>query len=278
MKAISPYSIEGMSRVLNNHLLSEWRGITKVNSIGKENDFKEFINDIIILSVQQSELMFEMELIIQVEKAKSNRIDKYLETNTRSKETVEITKLQMALMDQLKKNADFDFEKFNEEIKRELLKKYKGLDDLKPKKINEINEENIIKKLFEVKETKIERLEKFKGLPYKRSEFFHFIDAVSAPIVYYRQKEGDELLKVLISGISSYVLKVNEIKNTKRVLKKLKEIENGLKIDSPEFNFDPFSVLMNYEKKHKKSQKLPKFKNSEKEDITNLLLKKNKPE
>lgn len=274
MKPISPYSIEGMSRVINNHLLSEWRGMSKVKNKDNLMSFKDFINDVILLSIAQSELMFEIELITQVEKAKSKRIAKYYETNTKSKETAEITKLQDALTNQLKKNTTFDFVNFNAKIKEQLLEKYEGLNGLKPKYFEKINKENLIDKLFEIKETKRDRLQKFKGLPYKRSEFFHFVDAVSAPIVYYRNQEGDDFLNVLISGISSYVLKVNEIKNTKRILKKLKEIEEGLKIDSPKFNFDPFTELMAYEKKYQKDQKLPKFNTTEKQEITSLLSEK----
>lgn len=271
MKPISPYSIEGIFRVLNNYLLSEWRGMTKVKGVEDEIGFKEFINDVILLSIEKSELMFEIELITQVENAKSNRIQKYYETNTKSKETVQIAKLQAALTNQLKENSNFNFVEFNKEIKEQLKNKYNGLNSLEPKRYKEINEENIVKKLFEIKETKRDRLQRFKGLPYKRSEFFHFVDAVSAPIVYYKKQEGEDSLNILISGISSYVLKVNEIKNTKRILKKLKEIENGLKIDSPKFHFDPFTVLMNYEKKYQSAQKLPKFKASEKQDITSIL-------
>ncbi len=274
MKPISPYSIEGMSRVINNHLLSEWRGMSKVKNKDNLMSFKDFINDVILLSIAQSELMFEIELITQVEKAKSKRIAKYYETNTKSKETAEITKLQDALTNQLKKNTTFDFVNFNAKIKEQLLEKYEGLNGLKPKYFEKINKENLIDKLFEIKETKRDRLQKFKGLPYKRSEFFHFVDAVSAPIVYYRNQEGDDFLNVLISGISSYVLKVNEIKNTKRILKKLKEIEEGLKIDSPKFNFDPFTELMAYERKYQKDQKLPKFNTTEKQEITSLLSEK----
>lgn len=242
---ISPYSNAGVHKALYHSMIEEWVGLSFVVTEDNKN-FSDLIQDIITLSSNQSELFFDPSLISYVEKHKTKRMASKKEFSTKSFETKELENLEKRLKKQKTKNEEFNFLNFNESIYEKISLNYRGLENLKPKKLLTISENNIEKHLLNIKETRKERLNSFRGFSCKRKETFHFVDAITAPIVYYNKTNEISSIETMIMGMSSYILKLNEIKNTKLLIKKLEEIEkNDLKISDMRFHFGQFSKSSN---------------------------------
>lgn len=240
---ISPYSQVGVHKALYHLIIEEWSGLSNVKSSDNEN-FSDLLDDIIHIATIHSDLFFDPALITYIDRHKSERMAIKNEFSTKSFETKELEILNKTLKTLLIENKKFDFIDFNRIVCDYIENKYIGIESLSPKKINSLSDENIEEYLLNIKDTKKERLQSFKGLSFKRKESFHFVDAITAPIVYYNKTNNIRPIETMITGISSYVLKLTEVKNTKLIIKKLEEIaENNLKIDDEKFNFGQFSKI-----------------------------------
>lgn len=262
---ISPYSEIGVHKAIYHSIIEEWSGLSNVKSDNKT--FKDLVSDIISLGMIESEYFVDAAIVKFIDTYKNERMIENKEYSTRSFETKEIEKLNTDLKKIIKENKNFDLDSFNQKVRFFIEDKYDGLEHIKPKGLNNLSEDNIEYALIKIRNTKKERLKKFKGFSYKLNGSFHFTDAISAPVVYYNKENQKEPLDSLILGISSYVLKLNEVKNTKLIIKKLNEIKNeDIKKDDQRFHFGQFSKR----KKHVLRQERVASK-----DLDRILLRKN---
>lgn len=277
LRKASPYSEDGIYNVLYSHLVKEWQGLSMVEGIKEKKNFSNFLRDLIKESLLISELSFEDVLIEHVNNVKKKRIEKKSENNARSIETKKIEDLHKRLRSQFVKNKNFNILEFKNKIKIDLKTRYKGHELILPKKLSMVSEFNIEEDLKKIRDTKYERMSSFKGLSYKYNKSFHFIDEVSAPIVYYNKKENNQSeLDSLLIGVISYSLKINKIKNTKKIIKKLHDIEqNDWKHNNPSFSFFPFDKDEFISKRKNKREKL-NYKEEDKNEINKIIMKKNK--
>jgi hypothetical protein len=274
---VSPYSEEGIYNVIYAHLIKEWKGLSTIEGKKEKLNFSDFLKEVIDLSLKESEMHFENNLIDYVFKKKEDRIARFIENNASSMETKKIKELHKRLVIQSKENQKFDLFDFQKSLKIKIKNKYDGLINIYPKDMKSIGQDNLAEGLRSVRDTKDQRLNDFKGLSYKYNGTFHFIDAVSAPIVFYNQMEQEkEVFESLILGISSYAIKINEIKNTKKLIRKLEDVEKKkLKVSDPEFTFEQFDSLKQIKKTKKRS--LTKLHDEEKTEIQKLILKNKDP-
>lgn len=262
---VSPYSQMGIHKAIYHMLIEDWSGLSNINSVENDN-FSGLIGDVIAISSEQANYFFDKSLLGYINTHKKNRMVNKNEHSTKSFETKELEKLTKTLKSLLLENEEFDFLEFNNLVYSYVKNKYNGLDVILPKRLSKINEDNIEDQLLEIKSNLKTRLSSFKGFSYKRKESFHFVDAITAPIVYYNKTNDISPIETMIIGISSYVLKLTEVKNTKLIIKRLEEIEkNDLKVDHKNFNFGQFSKI--------KKASLPKEKISSK-DVDRILKRK----
>lgn len=241
---VSPYSSLGMKKALTHLIIDEWSGLSSVRTTDGKNKFLDMISDVIEISEKRSEFFFDKQLIVYIEKIQTEMMAKKNEFSTKSFETKKLEDLNKKLKKISVSNEIFNFNEFNKELLKYIQDKYTGVNNINPKSLKNISHGNIKENLINVKNTKIDRLSKFKGFSCKRRESFHFVDSLSAAIVFYNKTQGINSIETLLSGLTSYVLKVVEIRNTKLIIKKINEIElKNLKIEDVSFNFGQFSKL-----------------------------------
>lgn len=242
---LNPYSLEGIHYAIHKRIVEEWSGLSKIKSKDDSLNFTNLLSDVISISLEQSKLWFDEDVLNFLDDKLSKKIIKNSEFNVRSLETKELEKikedLEFIYSNKKEREVVLELEKY---LHNYIEKKYYGIDEIKPKKLSEINELNIENELVKIKNNKKERLSDFKGFHYKLKNNFHFVDTLTAPIVYYNNLEhGKKPIETLIKGIVSYVLKTNEINNTNYLLDKINNIiDYNLKITDPEFNFNGFKI------------------------------------
>lgn len=243
MKKLNPYTENGIYIAIYNYLIKEWKGVSQITSKTGNENFSNFLKDIVSESFKESSYYFEDSLIPYLDKKIKQRRSEKSEFNTISKETKALIELNVLLKSIRQNKSEENYLSMKKEIEEKILDKYKNLESIHPKKLPEINSYNLVDKLELIKMNKNERMTSFKGLPYKRKNDLHFVDEVSAEMIFYKNGNNENKpINNLISGIVSYVSKVNEIRNTKILMNKLLEIEKDkLSLDSPNFHFYNFS-------------------------------------
>lgn len=232
MKKVNPYSIEGVHQSLYYHFVQEWKGLSKVKNKNNNLGFSDLLKHIIQLSYDVSDNMFEQGVLRYSERLKKDRVLRLSEYNAKSKETKFINDFNENLKSIREKQNQFNLHEFRNKIKESINDNYSYLDALEPKQLRNINDDNLVQQLSHIKQTKKERIDGFRGLPYKMKDHFHFIDYISAPICYYRiQNNRETALDVFLDSVISYSIRINEVDNTKKIINQLNEIDQfGLEI------------------------------------------------
>ena len=242
----NPYSNEGMFSSLYYPILNNWVGLSNVKGEKNNKNFSHLLKFIIEESTELSKLWIEDELENYISNYIENRIDKRNEFNYKSKETVELIELKNRIIKIKNKKNNFNQEKYIKKIKNKVEILYNGSEKIKPRNIDKINKENIELELKKLKSTKAIRLSNFKGLKYKQKQCLHFIDIIEPTIAYYNRNQNIDFLETLIKSVLSYTLRVSSIRNTKKILYKLNEIEKrNLKLGDCLFDFKVESEEIN---------------------------------
>lgn len=275
---VSPYSDSGIYNAVYSHLISEWKGLSMVSGKKDKLNFPDLLREVIDYSLNKSEMAFDSTLINYVKRKKENRIADLVENNARSIETKKIEELYKNLIIQDKINKKKDLTKIVEDVKEKINRNYKGLNNIAPKGLDKITEDNLSKNLKEIRDTRKDRLSSFKGLPYRKENNFHFIDEISASVVFYNKIENKESnLDSLLKGLVYYVLKTNEIKNTKTIINKVNKIAEGhIKNGDIDFSFNQFDKAEKI-KKTKRRKRKSSFHEEEKNEIHKLIMKNKDP-
>lgn len=244
MKKINQYSVDGIHNSLYYHFVKEWKGLTKVKGKDSNKGFSDLIKDIVSQSNAISENMFEADVVRYSERLVKNRKIRLSEYNARSKDSKILDQFSKKLKTASNMHRDVNFIKMRNSIKSEIMNEYDDLSALEPKMFNTVCDSNLNQCLAEMNKSKSRRFDDFNGLPYKMKNQLHFIDRTSAPICYYFQsKNGHSVLDTFIDSIISYTVRVNEVKNTKKIIKKInKADEEGVKDPTLFDNLIPIST------------------------------------
>ncbi len=261
-----PYSPKGVKQNIYHYLIRNWVGLTNVKHLESGKGFDFLVSDIVESCLKKSDLWVERGLSTKIEFMKNRRMAKYEERSTKSFETISLEKLSKRISEIENEMSYFDIFSFSKEMSKEILIQFSGLEYLHPKKRSTINDDNIKDLLINIRDTKTERLSFFDGFEFKRDETFHFVDAITAPVVFYNMKNDMKEIESLVLGISSYVLKLNECKNTKDLMNKINRIERD-GIDYDKIEYGKFNVGKDSKKK-KKSEKIGR------KDLNNLISNK----
>lgn len=230
MKKLNPYSPDGVHSALYYHFVQEWKGLSKVKNKSENKNFSDLLKELIKDINENSELFFEKDVVKYSERLIKKRRIQLSEHNARSKDTTKIQTFHQKIIKANELNSRFNVDDYRAKLKKRIEDKYDFINELEPKKINSINDDNIIESLKNIQETKENRFNKFNGLPYKMKNKFHFIDYTSAPVCYYIMKKNNfDYVDVFLDSVVSYCIKINEVKKTKEIVNTLnKANESGV--------------------------------------------------